>query len=107
MINWSRVKELQEDIGADEIGEVVELILEEVEEVIGRLASSPVEAELEQDMHFLKGCALNLGFDQLGNMCSVAEKLAGKGQVQDIPIAGILEMYAQSKEVFLSQIGTV
>ena len=50
---------------------------------------------------------LNLGFDQLGNMCSVAEKLAGKGQVQDIPIAGILEMYAQSKEVFLSQIGTV
>ena len=104
MINWSRVKELQEDIGADEIGEVVELLLEEV---IGRLASSPVEAELEQDMHFLKGCALNLGFDQLGNMCSVAEKLAGKGQVQDIPIAGILEMYAQSKEVFLSQIGTV
>ena len=59
MINWSRVKELQEDIGADEIGEVVELFLEEVEEVIGRLASSPVEAELEQDMHFLKGCALN------------------------------------------------
>lgn len=103
MINWSRVKELQDDIGADEIGEVVELFLEEVEEVIGRLASAPVEAEMEQDMHFLKGSALNLGFDQLGNMCSVAEKLAEKGQIEDIPIAQILEMYRQSKAAFLTQ----
>ena len=34
MIDWSRVNELRDEVGAEDFEEVVELFLEEVEEVI-------------------------------------------------------------------------
>ena len=37
MIDWARVRELKDEVGADAFDEVVELFLEEVEEVIVRL----------------------------------------------------------------------
>ena len=61
MICWERVNELREEMGADDFQEVVGLFLEEVEEVLVRLQSNPDPAAYEQDMHFLKGSAMNLG----------------------------------------------
>ena len=102
MINWDRVRELKDDIGADEIGDVVELFLEEVEEVIDRLKQPDRPRELESDMHFLKGSALNLGFETLGTMCSDAEKSAAKGSDADVPVAAILDLFEASKVAFLT-----
>ncbi len=103
MINWKRVKELEGDIGADEIDGVVELFLDEVETVIGPLRAGAVGRNIEEDMHFLKGSALNLGFEVLGAMCSKGEKLAAGGQVEKVPIAEILVAFDASKTEFLAQ----
>ena len=62
MIDWERVADLRSEVGEDDFFEVVDMFLEEVEEVIDRLTSSPEPARFEDDLHFLKGSALNLGF---------------------------------------------
>lgn len=105
MINWQRVNELKGDIGAEDIGEVIDIFLEEVEEVINRLRSG-TDAALEQDMHFLKGSALNLGFDRFGAMCSDAEKAVAKGGNGSLSLDGILEAYNRSKTEFLRGIAS-
>jgi hypothetical protein len=59
MIDWARVNELKNDLGAGDFGEIIDLFLEEVEEVIDRLRRFPDPGSLEQELHFLKGSALN------------------------------------------------
>ncbi len=103
MINWARVNELKEDIGSDDINEIIELFLDEVEEIIGDLRRGDVGRNLQEDMHFLKGSALNLGFDTLGHLCSAGEKLAAKGQFSDVPVRQILTAYDASKMEFLDR----
>lgn len=102
MINWERFRELEADIGTDDFDEVIQLFLSEVEEVIEKLAGDDVPNSLEQDMHFLKGSALNLGFDVLGEMCSGAEKLAASGQDSDVSLPNIIASYQKSKTAFLA-----
>ena len=67
MIDWSRVQELRREIGEEGFAEVVELFLDEVETVIGRLAAGSGNISAE-DMHFLKGSALNLGLQNLASI---------------------------------------
>jgi len=104
MINWARVKELEEDIGAEDIEEVVEMFFDEVEEVINDLRRGNVGRNLAADMHFLKGSALNLGFDKLGHLCSDGEKLATNGQDKHVPVSQILSVYDASKVELLGQL---
>ena len=58
MIDWDRLKELRDEVGAEDFDEVVELFLDEVEGVMDRLRDSPDVDTLEEDLHFLKGSAL-------------------------------------------------
>jgi hypothetical protein len=37
MINWSQIKQLEEDVGAEDLAEVVMLFLSEVDEAISEL----------------------------------------------------------------------
>ena len=79
MIDWSRVEELRDEIGAEDFDEVVELFLSEVEDRID-LALTKAESEsFEEDLHFLKGSALNLGFDQFAQLCDAGEQQAANG----------------------------
>ncbi len=103
MINWERVKELENDIGPDDIDDVVELFLSEVDNVIEGLSNDSSQNTLEQDMHFLKGSALNLGFDVFGEMCSSAEKQAAAGNECDVSVPQIVASYESSKSEFLDQ----
>jgi HPt (histidine-containing phosphotransfer) domain-containing protein len=102
MIDWSRVRELKDEVGADAFEEVVELFLEEVEEVILRLQGGE-RSQLEQDLHFLKGSALNLGFQNFSDLCLNGERLSSEGQASRVDVAKILQSYAASKTVFLSE----
>lgn len=70
MVDWVRVEELAHDLGMDDFDEVFALFLEEVEEKLGGLTTSE---QLSQDLHFLKGCAANLGFVSLQQACADAE----------------------------------
>jgi histidine phosphotransfer protein HptB len=103
MIDWERVADLRAEVGEDDFNEVVELFLEEVEEVIDRLETSPVAAKFEEDLHFLKGSALNLGFRHFSSLCQIGEKQAANGRGDLVDIPAVLASYRESRVVFLQE----
>ncbi|MCG7623778.1 MULTISPECIES: Hpt domain-containing protein [unclassified Epibacterium] len=103
MIDWPRVRELKDEVGEDGFEEVIELFLEEVEGVIDKLKSGD-RSQLEQDLHFLKGSALNLGFRDFSNLCFEGERLAANGQDSTIDLPGVFSSYDLSKARFLAEV---
>jgi len=97
MINWNKADELREDIRVDDFGEIVEVFLQEVEEELAALIDKPV-AELPASMHFLKGSALNLGFEDFAEKCRQGEQAANQ-----IEISALLSCYNASKKQFLEK----
>jgi len=100
MIDWSRVEELKDEVGQEDFVEVAEMFLEEVDEVVDRLVSRPNPSSLKDDMHFLKGSALNLGFSEMGLFCQKSEQAAAAGDASSIDIDELVRIYTTSKEVF-------
>lgn len=72
MIDWERVAELQEEVGAEDFQDVVALFCEEVEDALARLGSD--HQKDAETLHFLKGSALNLGFETMAALCRQAEQ---------------------------------
>jgi HPt (histidine-containing phosphotransfer) domain-containing protein len=107
MIDWVRVAELREEIGDDGFAEVVELFLDEVEEVVMRLGAAPDPATYEQDLHFLKGSAWNLGFSNFGALCQEGERRAARGNGAGIDIGAVIESYGASKAVFMAGLAEI
>jgi HPt (histidine-containing phosphotransfer) domain-containing protein len=101
MIDWSRVNELRREIGEDGFAEVVEMFLEEVETALARVGSVTISQALAEDMHFLKGSAWNLGFQDFGAVCQDGERRAAAGTMTATDIARLLDSYAMSKTAFL------
>ena len=104
MIDWNRLKELREEVGPDDFDEVVALFLEEVEAVIDRLRTHPDPPGLEDDLHFLKGSALSLGFRQFSALCQIGENDAAKGNAACVDLNEIVICYDTSKAVFLANL---
>lgn len=104
MIDWARVKELRGEVGEEDFDEVVEIFLEEVDEVIGRMKGGLSQAPLEEDLHFLKGSSLNLGFASFSSLCSNGEALAASGQSAEVNLDEVYAAYDQSKSTFLSEL---
>ena len=52
MIDWVRVSELRDEVGAEDFDVVVELFLEEVDEAIAALSDLTDLSELEPQCHF-------------------------------------------------------
>ena len=104
MIHWPRVNELREEVGAEDFDEVVDLFLEEVEEVINRLRQTPDRGHLEQDLHFLKGSALSLGFAGFSALCEDGERKSAQGQANTVDLPAILDGFDQSKTQFITQL---
>ena len=103
MINWARVSELRDEVGEEDFDEVVEMFIEEVEEVMVRLISAPNPETYEEDLHFLKGSALSLGFSAFSDLCQIGEKAAANGQAETIDLEKVFETYAESKTEFLNK----
>lgn len=106
MIDWDRVATLREEVGAEDFDEVVELFLAEVEEVIDRIKSAPDLKRLEEDLHFLKGSALNLGFVDFSELCQEGELMSSKGQAGDVDLDTVLQTYGLSQTAFIDGIKT-
>ena len=100
MIDWERVDGLRAEIGDADFGEVVDLFLEEVDDTVARMTRGGAGAA---DLHFLKGCALNLGFADLAQRCLLAERLAAAGDPVDA--AEIGDAYRAARSVFLAKLG--
>jgi len=100
MIDWGRVNALRAEIGAEDFHEVVDLFLEEADEVAARLSRPAVGVRREADCHFLKGSALNLGFDALASLCHVGEQAAAQGMAVDTK--AIVAAYRDSRAAFIA-----
>lgn len=104
MIDWSQIKQLEEDMGAEDLGEVVEIFLAEVEEALDTFVANPPDApgDVAAQLHFLKGSAYNLGFKAFGDSCAEGEQAAHGGTIATDP-ARLKTLYEESKTVFLSE----
>lgn len=100
MIDWDRVNTLRSEVGEEAFGEVVELFLAETDEVVERLRANPQPDNFRADFHFLKGAALNLGFNEMSALCARNEKTAA-----DTPQAAVdeaLDAYARARAAFVA-----
>jgi histidine phosphotransfer protein HptB len=104
MINWDRVASLRAEIGAADFLEVAELFLEEAEEAIARLRTGRPATGLEAELHFLKGSALNLGFDELAALCHDGEKQVASGATVDL--GRVIQRYQASRAAFEAGLNT-
>lgn len=100
MIDWGRVCELRDEIGAEDFAEVVQLFLEEADEVAENIGSNKSPQAIESALHFLKGSALNLGFRELAALCQIGEKAAAAGKCDNIDLAQVAALYERSKITF-------
>ncbi|MEM7519549.1 MAG: Hpt domain-containing protein [Pseudomonadota bacterium] len=104
MIDWVRVKNLKEEIGPEDFDEVLELFFSEVEEVIGRLGEAEAPGTVAQNLHFLKGAALNLGFAELSEHCHNGEIEARDSSATVLGYGEVLKVYAASKQRFITEL---
>ncbi|HCQ64185.1 MAG TPA: histidine kinase [Rhodobacteraceae bacterium] len=101
MIDWTRVRELKDEIGEEDFAEVAEMFIGEVEEVIDRLKVAPEPSRVEEDLHFIKSSALNLGFADLAALCQTGERQAAAGDTGSVDLVGVFASYTASKTTFL------
>jgi len=99
-IDWHRVAELREDVGAEDFGDVATLFLQEVEETLAAMRGRPDALLLAERLHFLKGAALNLGFSALAEMCQQGEAEAGNGAPVDLE--EIAAAFERARAAFLA-----
>lgn len=105
LIDWHRVAELRHEIGAEDFDEVVALFLVEVQATLDGLLAQPADLDtLSEQLHFLKGSTLNLGFARLSALCEAGELAitAGLGATLDPDL--LRRSYARSREEFLAQL---
>lgn len=104
MIDWDRVATLKEEVGAEDFEEVVELFLDEVDSAIDALAAQPQPQDLEEQLHFLKGSALSLGFRSFSDLCQAGETAAAQSADAAIDVDEIMTCYKQSRDSFLAEL---
>lgn len=104
MIDWARVQELHDEIGDDGFAEVVALFLAETGQVVSRLRVHSEKIMLEDDLHFLKGGVLNLGFTQVSALCQQGEGMAAKGLSCHVDVAEIIQAYEAAQTIFLAEL---
>lgn len=101
MIDWKRVEELREEIGADGFVEVADMFLDEAEGAVRALVGGLPTGEIEGQLHFLKGSALNLGLSELAAICQEGERKAATGQGAEVDVAKVAAIYQASRASLL------
>ena len=96
MIDWNKIRDLHGEIGADDFGEVFDLFLHEMAGVIEKLRRDPIPDDLESDLHFLKGSALNIGFSAFSEACQAGERHVMNGQVDRVDLTAIIDFFDRS-----------
>ncbi len=104
MIRWERYEELRQEVGDEDLAEIVDLFLAELEEAIDAIMSAPVAGLTPDAFHSLKGSCLNIGFDGLARLCAAAESAVIGGKADTIDRALIAETYADSRAGFVSRL---
>lgn len=100
MIDWDRVAELRSEVGTDDFAEIVTLFVEEVRSVLGPIREGYEPDDPAEVLHFLKGCAANLGFVTLAQTCVANDQSSQAGA--PLKWANVLLSYDNDLAEFLS-----
>ena len=100
MINTARIQELKDEVGEDDLIEVIALFCEEVEEVLQSLDATE-QSDIPAQLHFLKGSALNIGLDAVSELCRTEESRLKTDPTASADIGAIRTAYAAAKDVLL------
>ncbi len=106
MIDWTRVTALRDEVGCEDFDEVVELFLQEVDEEIDTLKSLSSGPSLAEKLHFLKGSALNLGFEEFSALCHSGETSLASDPDASVDLARIHDSYLTSRSHFIAELPT-
>ncbi|GAB1361252.1 Hpt domain-containing protein [Rhodobacter sp.] len=101
MIDWGRLADLRAEIGDADLSDVVRLFLEEADEIVSRLNRGIPDAQLQAELHFLKGAALNLGLKDLARLCQEGERQADQHNAAGVDVARIVTVYQASRAAYL------
>ena len=77
MIDQDRLRQLEEDFGAEDLSDLIEIFLDETREGLEALAPLIDQGDpeaLRDQFHFLKGCARNVGASEFADRCERFEK---------------------------------
>lgn len=98
LVDPGRIDELVADIGADALPEIMELFIAEVENAMAPLVSRKrwPAGEIGETAHYIKGCALNLGFTALAREAGRIEKLSHSAPEAPIDPAKLKSVFEQS-----------
>ena len=102
MIDWKRVEDLREELGADDFLDVAGMFLEEADQTIDLLSAGPAPDQIGSLLHFLKGSALNLGLADLARLCQEGEKAVSSGQTAMFDPVQLSAVYAASRTAFMA-----
>jgi hypothetical protein len=100
LIDWAKVRELCNDVGRDGLDEVIALFMEEAETAMQTIGMAE---DLESALHFVKGCALNLGFDRFTTLAAEGEALAARGLPDQVDLTQLGQVYRESRDLFLAE----
>ena len=104
MINWERVTALRNEVGPEDFDEIVELFLVEVDEEITTLAGGGQYETLAEKLHFLKGSAMSLGFQDFSELCQAGEVSLLKNPNSDIDLNEIAASFQTTRAVFIDEL---
>lgn len=104
MLNWTTIKKLHHDIDPEDFDEIVDIFLGEMETEIQALRKDDCTDTIGCRLHFLKGSALNMGFETFSKLCTVGEQGLATPSTSGIDTFEIEECYKKSKTQFLRQL---
>ena len=97
MINAARIQELRDEVGDDDLEEVIAIFCEEMDEVVASLGTIAPD-QLSGRLHFLKGSALNIGLDQMSELCRQSEQQIAGDSHAAIDLKPIQSAYDSAKK---------
>jgi histidine phosphotransfer protein HptB len=106
MIDWKRVDELKDEIGEDGFAEVADMFLDEAEGAVKSLLRGITAEEVEGQLHFLKGSALNLGLSELAAICQDGERMAAAGEGALVDVSLVASVWRASRASLLGGLAT-
>lgn len=100
MIDWARVEQLREEVGDEAFAEISAMFLAEAQTAVRRLTEGMDTTTLAEELHGLKGSALNLGFDALARLCATGEAAAAAGHPEGADLAAVRCAFADAYTAF-------
>ncbi|WP_405404230.1 Hpt domain-containing protein [Paracoccus sp. Ld10] len=99
MIDWNRVIELRDALDPDDLLPTIDMILAEIQAHLFALDTRT--QHLAEDLHLLRGLALNIGFTEFCAQCLRAEQQLAQGSQSSLRSAALRASFGHTKQLFL------